>query len=662
MAHIGPTCGFEPVQHALPGPNADTAAKCGEVPAADHERANRERKFEGSGRSLMSLGEQRTGKRDLDGSSEWRREGTRLHCKSLRDARVWFLRQVLLVVSILFMSAGGIRAQCPATADDIAYAPDTTHRYSLSSDYEVGHFSNGFSEAYMPTYFRVTRVVGPGVTAEFDSDGAITGSSYDTYIQNGIVSPNACVALYSKLEIPANFFERFVPGTDPVPIAFDVRFSLNGVGITSISYHTMVGPTTGEIKQSWAGVVRVPTSLLHFARRLSDPANPTSTIPCPNTTPDTNDTTCPGINDIEAETITYFTFTSFGGFVTLPAGVNVVNGASRLTFQAMAPVVMIHGCCGETGSWFDNANMIGPTRRTPLTPFAQAFRDAKMPFDDSTVNLNAETSIQAGGEKLLKQVPLAASQFGANYANLVAHSKGGLNARYFMTHIPTNLNNSNLNNFGVYSLTTISTPHYGSVLADYVRDARLANILSTNSVIRAALIRIYAAFPDASVDDLTTSAVASYNQTETVLPLPTTLNVSGKTNNVSYQAVSADAMVPGYTSIGPEALTGTPGGNLIDASAVWSNIYNLLGTVKSTKVTWESGNGLIPSSVKVVTENSTNSFQVNDFAVTRTSANYKSSVQFNEISFRQGENHWSEANYSLGQVVVGAIQHAQPVQ
>ena len=45
--------------------------------------------------------------------------------------------------------------------------------------------------------------------------------------------------------------------------------------------------------------------------------------------------------------------------------------------------------------------------------------------------------------------------------NLIAHSMGGLDCRYLITNIPNK-------NFKVSSLTTISTPHHGSEMADYV--------------------------------------------------------------------------------------------------------------------------------------------------------------------------------------------------
>ena len=45
--------------------------------------------------------------------------------------------------------------------------------------------------------------------------------------------------------------------------------------------------------------------------------------------------------------------------------------------------------------------------------------------------------------------------------NLIAHSMGGLDSRYMISRIPNK-------NFEVISLTTVSTPHHGSEMADFV--------------------------------------------------------------------------------------------------------------------------------------------------------------------------------------------------
>jgi pimeloyl-ACP methyl ester carboxylesterase len=50
------------------------------------------------------------------------------------------------------------------------------------------------------------------------------------------------------------------------------------------------------------------------------------------------------------------------------------------------------------------------------------------------------------------------------YVNLITHSMGGLDARYMIRHLMTKYN------FQVKGLTTVSTPHHGSSIADWLHE------------------------------------------------------------------------------------------------------------------------------------------------------------------------------------------------
>jgi triacylglycerol lipase len=64
------------------------------------------------------------------------------------------------------------------------------------------------------------------------------------------------------------------------------------------------------------------------------------------------------------------------------------------------------------------------------------------------------------GEQLLQQVEFIAASTGAGKVNLIAHSQGGIDARYVMAVRPDL----------VASLTTVATPHLGADLADFLAD------------------------------------------------------------------------------------------------------------------------------------------------------------------------------------------------
>ncbi len=69
-------------------------------------------------------------------------------------------------------------------------------------------------------------------------------------------------------------------------------------------------------------------------------------------------------------------------------------------------------------------------------------------------------SIEANAETIKKNVLEVLSRTGSEKINLIAHSKGGLEARYMISSLEMGVH--------VASLTTISTPHHGSKLIDLV--------------------------------------------------------------------------------------------------------------------------------------------------------------------------------------------------
>ena len=91
--------------------------------------------------------------------------------------------------------------------------------------------------------------------------------------------------------------------------------------------------------------------------------------------------------------------------------------------------------------------------------------------------------------------------------HIIAHSMGGLDARFLLS--PDNSNNLSER---VTSLTTISTPHKGSPIADVL--VEIKNSISIEErlldhALRAALE--HADIPAGGLDDLTTAGVAKFN-------------------------------------------------------------------------------------------------------------------------------------------------------
>jgi hypothetical protein len=301
-----------------------------------------------------------------------------------------------------------------------------------------------------------------------------------------------------------------------------------------------------------------------------------------------------------------------------------------LRFGALAPVVMVHGN-NSSGAFFSDFNFIKP------------FQDQKIPFDNS-ISMPTE-SISDHGDRLATLIPAIAKKFGAKHVHLVAHSKGGLDSRYFLVNtIPSN--------FGVLSLTTLSTPHHGSVGADYVIDAVNANALFSDDTTRTLLAQQTP--PDAGTFNLRVSYLENTFNPSNQPFLPQTFTVDSETTSVSYFSFAADANLDDSVSVGNPTIQGNETAGTGHGATVMEQVYRLLGTVASTRLETRT---ILGSTVYVVRETPTESFQLNDFLVTINSARLPG---FTSVPATKA-NHATIANPDIGNQVIQKIRSAQPV-
>lgn len=176
----------------------------------------------------------------------------------------------------------------------------------------------------------------------------------------------------------------------------------------------------------------------------------------------------PGVNTIEVRPASYQELPNPGQLFYGPAA-SVISAS--LKFQALAPVVLVHGW--TAGPW-----VFGPTPPHPgkcrvdeYKPeggqnFVQALIDAKIPYDCQVwLDDSKLLSIEAGSAQLAERLPQVARRFGTTRVHLVAHSKGGLWVRDFLAQQDRFDPSQRV---GVLSVTTLDTPHHGSAMADYL--------------------------------------------------------------------------------------------------------------------------------------------------------------------------------------------------
>lgn len=116
-------------------------------------------------------------------------------------------------------------------------------------------------------------------------------------------------------------------------------------------------------------------------------------------------------------------------------------------------------------------------------------------------------SIANSGEELAKRVQAILQETGCEKVNIIAHSKGGLDARYMISKC-------GMAEY-VASLTTINTPHKGCVFCDYLL-SKIANGIKERvaRTYNAALRKMGDHNPDflSAVYDLTASSCQQFNE------------------------------------------------------------------------------------------------------------------------------------------------------
>jgi hypothetical protein len=453
-----------------------------------------------------------------------------------------------LLVLLIGLSSQSICAQCRSTSSDTSFA-------ALGS---TTGYSPEFHGDGAPSYLRVTRVVGPGTAALFNTNGTLLNAA--TYQQNGVVSSKAYVQVFAQMTLGSSFWELASIGGFPLAAQAEVTFTLNGVRIRHP--YVLTAQMTGSATVSSNAVIDcfpVNTNLVRFARLTNGGG------PCPSSShyDASKDTTCPGNNEVEAlirfrlnaatsanidplpalNQAPFLALTSPKFVAGLIASVSTVVRGTQLSFNAMAPVMLVHGIRAGPSNDRRDLNWFDPYPFVPGTPtfyqsnwFRQPFDDAKAPY--SVLKFD-EDRIEQGGSNLAAPIQQAAAAFGARYIHIVAHSKGGLWSRAFLANQLSSLSPA----IGVFSLTTLATPHHGSYNADLrvlVHDhASDPNYQFTPF---QWALSVWGPWTQTSTRDLRTDAVKEFNGKN---HLPTVTTVLGRKNKIYYYETWGDANLDG---------------------------------------------------------------------------------------------------------------------
>lgn len=471
----------------------------------------------------------------------------------------------------------------------------TDSQFVVDTPYPAGHCQFR-SEGSLKFTVAITRYV--GLT---DGNGKL--GNPQALVNNGVISPTVTLTMpafdvdYSTVTFPPDQPERD-------------RVLFNGEFIGNLGAE---GYLNGENNRWRMNTIEVPVSAVKFAQRDPNGGPPT-----------------PGLNEIE---------------ILIDQG-NIANNKelwctsidwAAVKVKALYPVVMLHGN-GEGGTFWNRTGFTGPLAA------------AGIPIDISISNPTQE--IVKNVKELADKIPPIAAKFGVKHLHLVAHSKGGLDSRGYLKTLKTE------GQLAILSMTTLSTPHHGSALADYIRDAQGASVWSSEDSTRTFFMQKFAGDYDAGRRNLTTEFVSGFNQTN--LPLPQSFIVDGEQTPVKYFSWGADANIDnsmsllGNPTITNDELAGTGHDNLWYLSEWGGNlVYRTLYYVASTHWEWAIVGG---QKVRVVRETQNQTVQPNDMLVTITSSKIDPYIPMFDVK----RNHATVADQGMAQLVLQLIKTTQP--
>jgi pimeloyl-ACP methyl ester carboxylesterase len=213
-----------------------------------------------------------------------------------------------------------------------------------------------------------------------------------------------------------------------------------------------------------------------------------------------------------------------------------------LAIKCMSPIVLIHGN-GSTGEFFSRQL------------FTLGLLDEHLGVYDHSINLaRGDPSNPSPGcapraanaRELNGLLPPTVSSFGADSVHLVAHSKGGLDTREYLALFQPQHDAD----FKVLSLTTLSTPHNGSVGADVLEKRSIVAKIAADVHFSGfpgmtnALAALMGTNPGNR--DLQTAVCANFNASN----VPALARVAAAT---AYGTVAADADRDGSFTINQDA-------------------------------------------------------------------------------------------------------------
>ncbi|WP_175666205.1 esterase/lipase family protein [Burkholderia ambifaria] len=244
---------------------------------------------------------------------------------------------------------------------------------------------------------------------------------------------------------------------------------------------------------------------------------------------------------------------SVGTFLSL-AGVHAASAATTAVDDYAAtkyPIILVHGLTGTD-------KYGGVVEYWYHIPEDLQAHGAKV-YVANLSGFQSDDGPNGRGEQLLAYVKQVLAATGAQKVNLIGHSQGGLTSRYVASVAPEL----------VASVTTISTPHWGSQFADFVQQLLQTDPTGLSSAVFSAFANALGTLTSSNLNSnqdamqalsvLTTAKAAAYNQKfpSAGLGAPDSCRTGASTETVSGNTHLLYSW--GGTAIRPKTVAGVTG-------------------------------------------------------------------------------------------------------
>lgn len=482
---------------------------------------------------------------------------------------------------------------------------------------------------------KIDRVVG-----ETDSDGKLKYTQQ--MIENGVISQHVTLEI-SAFDIDSDFAEN----PECTPRERD-RIQVNGQNIGENGAEAFLSGTT----DAWRKVkFEIPIDLIRFGKWICDNQG--------------NNCSWQGAgeNYIDIDVSTAAPQPYQCGDITVNWKAKVDWGA--ISVKALYPVIMLHGYDSDGAFW---------TRQN----FIQPFRNQKILYDDSiNFPFNGKGSIVFDSLVMKSSIDeIARQKYHVNHVHLVAHSIGGLASRVYITSQPPKI--------AILTLASLSTPHHGTVLADFSLDFDEVGLLgapfSGEDIVSGFILFVIQFYTrgDEALKNMRVRYLKNDFNPNPQNALPSLMKVDDEETPVRYFSFGADANlnnnytrnndpINGSAIIEGNEMADSPFEGRFQGRRAAERAYDLLHKNAETIVRYNKVpilDKLIPGIVEFIPNqpNQRPNNSVNDLFVTVGSSRYEnppSGAAF-ETQPRELHNHRRIAQPDIAQKVITLIKSVQP--